>query len=241
MLKKVKNKLNNFQYKILMKTIKQVKYNYDELIEEGYFSQYGQDKFVSNLLKHKKNGYFVDIGANDGVTFSNSIYFEKVLGWNGLAIEPQDNIFKKLVESRNCSFYNGCISDKSKYVEFVHIEDGPDMLSGVLDTYDERHIERIEETIKKHGGSKSIKKIPARTLNDICNENKVEVIDFLSIDTEGGELDILKSIDFTTLKINVITVENNYNDMSFYRYMKSKGFRLIAKIVTDEIYQNANS
>lgn len=241
MIRKIKNKLNNFQYRILMKFTQQIKFNYDELIKEGYYSQYGQDKFVANLLNHKKCGYFVDIGANDGVTFSNSLYFEKKLGWSGLAIEPQSNIFQKLIQNRNCNFYNGCISDKNEFVEFLHIKSGPDMLSGVLNTYDERHLKRIDETIKMGGGTKSIVKVSAKTLHNICKENMVSVIDFLSIDTEGGELDILKSIDFSILKIKVIAVENNYKDIRFFKFMKSKGFKLIARIETDEIYLNVDS
>ncbi len=230
-------KINNLRYRWLMRNTPQIKYDYEELLKEGFYSQYGQDKFVNELLENKREGYFVDIGANDGITFSNSYFFEKSLDWKGLAVEPQTIIFDKLIKTRNCHFYNGCISSTEGFVEFMTIENGADMLSGIVDKYDQKHKERIDNEIKKSGGKKVITKVNAKSLNSICNENQIKYIDFLSIDTEGGELEILKSIDFNKISIDIISVENNYSDINFYKFLKSKGFKLIAKVVTDEIYK----
>ena len=67
-----------------------------------YHSQDGQDLYLDkHVFKGLKNGIFVDIGANDGITINNTLFFEKVLGWNGLCIEPNDNYFNAL----SCCFF----------------------------------------------------------------------------------------------------------------------------------------
>ena len=65
------------------------------------YSQYGQDILLNNLI-NKQNGFFIDIGAHDGICFSNSYLFETELEWNGICIEPLPNIFKKLEKNRKC-------------------------------------------------------------------------------------------------------------------------------------------
>ena len=67
-----------------------------------YKSQHKQDEFVVNYFKGKKNGVFVDIGAHDGITLSNTYVLEKELGWTGICVEPMDHEYKKLTECRNC-------------------------------------------------------------------------------------------------------------------------------------------
>ena len=77
-----------------------------------YYGQYQQDKYLDKLFKGKSNGTFVDIGAHDGLTFSNSYFFEKERNWKGVCLEPIPEIFAKLNETRNCIKINGCVSNK---------------------------------------------------------------------------------------------------------------------------------
>ena len=72
-----------------------------------HYGQYKQDKYLDTLFKKKSNGTFVDIGAHDGVTFSNSYFFEKERNWKGICVEPIPEIFSKLDETRNCIKING--------------------------------------------------------------------------------------------------------------------------------------
>ena len=77
----------------------------------GYHSQHGQDRFVADLLFHsKRGGVFVDVGAYEGITFSNTLHFEREFGWTGIAVEPHPASFAELAASRNCLVSNCCMS-----------------------------------------------------------------------------------------------------------------------------------
>jgi hypothetical protein len=78
------------------------------------FSQHGQDAFVYETFFKSKDGqgYFVDVGAYDGVTFSNSLFFERHLGWSGICIEPLPAAFEKLRGSRTAVCLNCAVADR---------------------------------------------------------------------------------------------------------------------------------
>ncbi len=209
----------------------------------AYTGQVGQDKFANEMFfKNKKNGVFVDIGAFDGVTHSNTYFFEKELGWKGLCIEPLAQSFSQCASLRNCICLNHCIATTNAPVDFIAVEGAPIMLSGIMQTYDPRHLQRLKHEIIRDGGSYTIKKISAQTFNDICQKHNIFEIDFLSLDTEGSELEILKSINFNTFFIHVITVENNYHEPFIRKLLESKEFKFIAMLGwQDEIYINKKS
>lgn len=199
----------------------------------------GQDLYVAQLLGKARNGTFVDIGANDGVTISNTLYFEKELGWNGLAIEPIPSTYEKLKQNRKCHTLNACISDTEGKAEFMEIEGQAEMLSGLVDKYDEQHIRRIDKTIKRIGGSKKTIEVECIKFSTALSRFNIKEIDFLSLDTEGGELDILKDIDFNAIPIKAISVENNYFTFEIMDYLDSFGFKHMGTIGIDEIYLNS--
>lgn len=203
----------------------------------GYYSQYGQDKYIADILKNKQNGVFVDIGANDGVALSNSYYFEKELNWTGIAIEPSPVAFQKLRENRNCTIIQACISDYDGETPFQKLEGRPQMLSGIPSKYSQEHIDRIEKTIKEHGGKKEDIVVPCYTLNSILTSYEISIVDYLSIDTEGGEFDILKTIDFDNFYIGTISIENNYQDSSIRKLLVKNNYALKAILGCDEIYK----
>lgn len=205
----------------------------------AYYSQFEQDKFVNELIfKNKKNGVFIDIGAHNGVSFNNSYFFEKNLEWTGICIEPIPEIYNLLVKKRNCKCINGCISNTKGIMPFYRIQGPPgsEMLSGLVDKYDNRHKQRIYDDILVKGGTGSVINVECFLLNDILAINNIHHVDLLSIDTEGGELDILRSIDFSKYVFDVIVVENNYHDPNFSRFLSSKNYSLVKRLVCDEIY-----
>lgn len=200
-----------------------------------FYSQNGQDKFIyEHFFKKKKTiGRFVEIGAFDGITFSNSAFFEKNLGWHGICIEPVPEFFNELIKNRNCFCINGCISNQSGTKLFMVVG----MLSGLLDKYDERHLARIDTEVSLYNLEKRLIQVNCYRFNDIMKRYGVKHIDYLSIDTEGGELEILKSINFNAITIDIISVENNYNDKNFEKFLDTQGYRLVQHIGVDEIYQ----
>ena len=207
-----------------------------------YRSQYGQDTFVhQKFFADKKNGVFVDIGAHDGLRYSNTYFFEKFLGWKGICVEPIPSVFEALQNNRNCICVNGCIDAATGTQKFLQIHGYSEMLSGLLDQYDTRHMDRIEKELKQYGGSKEVIPVTCYTLNDLCDQYDLDHIDYLSIDTEGNELHILESIDFGRITIDVIDVENNYKTPRIKQLLESYGYRLIKRIDVDEIYKKKSN
>ncbi len=112
------------------------------------------------------------------------------------------------------------------------------MLSGLIEKYDPRHMQRIQKEIAETKGSSEIIEVECFPLNDLLRENRIENVNYLSIDTEGGEFDILSSIDFSKVTIDVISVEDNYGDTRFYSLMEEKGFVLVNNLHQDLIFVN---
>ncbi len=204
-----------------------------------YYSQHGQDHYIDDLLRHKQDGFFVDIGALDGIAISNTYFFEKYRGWTGICIEPKQDSFEKLVQNRTCKCIRGCLSNRpGPEIDFLDIVGYCECLSGIPDTYDPRHQARIDAEVECYGneGKPSTLhyiKVPNCRFNDVVEQTE---IDFVSLDTEGSELEILQSIDFQKYNIRCFTIENNYSTADIPTFMSSKGYRMVARLGCDEVY-----
>lgn len=205
----------------------------------SYRGQVQQDRWINeNFFKNQRDGVFVDIGAHDGVRFSNTYFFEKSLGWTGLCIEPIPQVFTELKKNRSCHLVRGGIGAIEGTREFLRAY-GPlrvEMLSGFLDMYDARHLARVHKEIEKYGGGYEIIPVQVYHLNRLLEECGFSTIDFLSLDTEGGELEILKSIDFDRFLIRAMTVENNYQEPDIENFLTENGYVKVANLEWDEVY-----
>ena len=203
---------------------------------ENFASQSGQDKIIKNsFFSSKKKGYFVEIGAFDGVLGSNCIHFEKSMKWDGIAIEPSTIQFEKLKLNRKCHLINKAIATEEKEVEFLEVEEGYTQMSGIINENF-----TSEETIKKDPRSKT-KKIIITTTTFDKNIPFDKEIDYLSIDIEGGEMELLDSIDFKKYNIKVISVENNSPEkLNFKEFFDKKNFNYFDRVGQDEIFYNKN-
>lgn len=209
-------------------------------MQNKYYSQYKQDEFIDKVLfNKKKNGFFIEIGAHDGVSYSNTLFFEKYRNWGGVCIEPNPTVFEKLAKNRKSINLNVCIGDSNDIVKFTQIVGYAEMLSGVSNKYDTRHLERIKDDVSLNGGEIKSIDIQMICLESISQIND-RVIDFISIDTEGSEFDIVKSIDFKKISVRVLIIENNYNDENLEHFLYNKNFILIATLATDEVYIRKN-
>lgn len=205
-------------------------------IRKGGYSQYGQDLTVYDLLGQLDNGVFLDIGANDRVSLSNSLFFEEK-GWTGVCVDPHPVIFETLKTKRHCHLLNACITDKDGIVNFLVEEGKPNMLSGILEFLDERHRTRIDKEIAETGGSKRTIEIEALSPQTLLKRFGIDRVDYLSIDTEGCELSILKTFDFQKTPVRVVGVENGTRPPDLFRHMCSVGHTLVKCVGCDEIYQ----
>lgn len=229
--------INSLRYWLYLKRRIPVRVtDYGQLLQEGYYSQYGQDKYLVEEIFHcAPGGFFVDIGANDGIHISNTCFLEKKLGWRGVAVEPIPRVFEKLCKNRSCRVVNACVSDQDGEVAFLELDGAAEMLSGIIDKYDKRHLARIEREQRASGGGRREILVPSLTFGTLCDRFGITAIDYLNIDTEGTEFDIIRSIDFTRIRINALTVENNYIDSRTNKFLNRHGFKLIA-LAGDEIY-----
>ena len=198
-----------------------------------YYSQFEQDKFVyENYFQGKTNGYFVDIGAHDGTTFSNSKFFEEI-GWNGVCVEPNPKVFEVLQSTRKCKCVMKAVADYIGWAQFFQIIEGADMLSGLADEFNQRGIENIYANLQDFENGYDYIDVELDLFDNIVDNT---TIDFLSLDTEGNELKILQTIDFNKYDIKVITVENNDYDDKFLKFLTPKGYQPVTRLGCDEVY-----
>ena len=202
---------------------------------ENYFSQSGQDKIIKNhFFKDCKNGFFIEIGAFDGLEGSNCFHFERFLGWEGIAIEPSPTQFNKLKKNRKCKLINKAISAAVEEVEFIDIVEGFTQMSGINNAEYNRNFERTKKN-KKTKFNKEISK--TSTFDEIISENFT--IDYLSIDIEGSEFELIKTVNFEKYDIKVISVENNFpKEQGFKEFFMNKNFSYFDRIGADEIFYN---
>lgn len=198
-----------------------------------YHSQDNQDEILETyVFKGYKRGIVVDIGAWDGVVFSNSLFFEKERNWKSINIEPLEDRFKELVVNRpNSINLNMAISDVEGQAEFLAISGPTSMLSGIKSNYDERHIQRISNEMNELKTEAKTVTVSVRRLDSLFKEHKIQRVHYLSIDVEGSELNIIQSIDFEYTYIDVIGFENNYPDktQSIVDYLKQKDYSILPK------------
>jgi FkbM family methyltransferase len=206
-----------------------------------FYSQYGQDKWLERkFFRKQRNGFFLEIGADDGIDKSNTLYFEKK-GWRGICVEPSPKRFQLLRENRNCICENFAISNKPGEVKFLDIQGWGKGLSGIVENYNEQHKKRIQAELQnpQNKGRETIK-VKAEKMSALLDKHNIKNVDFCSIDVEGSELDVLKSIDFSRTRIKIIMVENNYNDNDIKEFLTYKGYKLFKRIEIDDIYVKTN-
>lgn len=211
---------------------------------EHFYSAEGQDGYLlTTIFPDKNDGVFVDIGGYDGVYGSNTLACEK-RGWRGICFEPIPLFFTQLKQRRNCICIQGCVSDHEGYAEFLHVKHpvmmsgGSDMLSGLVEKYDPRHLEAVVELATKKNCTFEIFKVPCYLLNKMLDAFQFDHIDLLCVDTEGGEYDILCSIDWDHFDIDVVIVEEIYADSPIQQFLESKGFVRLHSFCPDVLYRN---
>lgn len=203
-----------------------------------FYSQVGQDRFLlEHFFRGKRNGVFLDIGAYDGETFSNSLFFEKSMGWTGLCVEPMPSAFAKCAAMRKAICENVCLSDFEGEADFLEADDqgGPieKMYSGLPAYFDPRHVHRIKAETR----SQTVNRVPVTTFAALLTKHSMFDIDFCSLDVEGAELPILSTFDSERFRIGVFSIENNWDDERIPRLMANQGYEFVAKLEQDYVFK----
>ena len=170
------------------------------------YSQIGQDLQVLEFYDNKKNGFFIEIGAYDGIELSNTYLLEKTYNWKGICVEPIPKKFELLCKNRpNSLCYDYAVYNTSyKEVIFDVGSNTCEMYSGINGTLDcQCYIDLV------NANKTQIMRITI-SLNDLLEQSNAPLfIDYLSLDTEGSELEILKGVDFSKYTFGLIDVEHN--------------------------------
>ena len=164
-------------------------------------SQINQDIFALCELNFMKNGFFVDFGATDGITLSNSYLLEKEYGFNGILAEPNPRQRKNIKSIRSAIVEEHCVwAESGLTLSFLDVGD-----HSTLEKFSSQDLHSEKRKNQK------IFMVETISLTDmLCKYDAPNLIDYLSIDTEGSEFDILSSHDFSKYMFKVITVEHNY-------------------------------
>jgi FkbM family methyltransferase len=183
-------------------------------------------------MPKNKKGYFIEMGAADGVCNSNTLVLEKKYGWNGVCIEANDIVFPTLQKNRKCTTINAaCTAVSGEVLEFVY----RDQLSGFL-KFSKLHRKQLDEGYLN--GDFNIK--TSRTLTHVLDQvSAPSWIDFFSLDVEGAELQVLQGLDFDKYKIHCILVEHNDEQPKRYNiknFLESKGYRRAKCLYLDDLY-----
>jgi FkbM family methyltransferase len=166
-------------------------------------SQLKQDLFVLSELDFKRNGFFVEFGATNGIDLSNTYLLETEFGWNGILAEPAKCWHKELKENRRCYIETNCVwHDSTSILTFNEVEAAE---LSTISSYS--NCDRHQKT-RRSGHSYNVNTI---SLTDLLKKyNAPKEIDYLSIDTEGSEYEILNNFDFSDYQFKVITCEHNF-------------------------------
>lgn len=182
-------------------------------------SQIGQDVFALYSLNWKKNGYFLEFGATNGVNLSNTYLLEKDFGWTGILAEPAKVWHKDLKANRSAAIDFDCVWSKS--AEVVNFTVTPEAEYSTISSFTKGD---GHASARNHGETYPVNTI---SLNDLLvRHNAPSKIDYLSIDTEGSELEILEAFDFDKYAISVITCEHNFSSQrsKIFDLLSSNGF-----------------
>jgi FkbM family methyltransferase len=163
-------------------------------------SQLNQDVLCLSLTNFKKNGFFVEIGAADGKELSNTCLMEQKFNWRGILSEPNKCLFEKLKTNRK-SFCTDLAVYHTSGLSLTFADNHH--LSGLTDHFADNH-ERIISEVNTY-------QVNTITLNDLLVKYNAPLeIDYISIDTEGSEFEIIENFCFSKYKVKFFTIEHNY-------------------------------
>jgi FkbM family methyltransferase len=195
------------------------------------YSQEAQDLKVLLHYKLKKNGYFLEIGASDGINLSNTYLLEKEYNWSGICVEPIKDDYQKLILNRSCHCSNNAVyAISGEKLEF--------------DIYEYNLLSGINKHNTVYNGQAIKEKIIVETisLNDLLKKyNAPKFIEYLSLDTEGSEYEILSSFDFDYYKIGLIHVEHNFEESKrklIKELLLKNDYKYIGEFKQDDFYSS---
>ncbi len=216
------------------------------IIDHLYRSQFGEDRILWQVFRQRPTGYFIEVGAYDGVTLSNTFFLEQ-MGWSGLLVEPIFPLCQKAAELRLRSrvIHAACSKRGSQGTAKFTVAQNVPVLSFLQ--ADQEHIDRC----KREGAQLVEIEVPVVTLDDILlteRRNRAPFgspwvpkvgwrVDLVSIDTEGCELDVLDGFDLARFRPRILVIENDRPaGAAIEQHLNSRGYRKFHRQKINDFY-----
>ena len=202
---------------------------------QNFHSTKGQDRWIiKNMLFSHRGGFFVEVGAADGFTHSNSYVLERDYGWTGIAVEANSCYAAELRSNRKCRCVHACVDDDERSIDFFEFG----FLSGIVDHDTDNNFTTRDFLLRRYPNK--IRKMQTTTLLQILlSEGAPSTIDYLSLDVEGAEHRILRNFPFDRFRFECVTIERPthalHDLLSGAGYILTKIFRYDGFYVSREL------
>ncbi len=219
-------------------------------LDHLFKAQFGEDRVLWQVFRQRPLGFFIEVGAYDGVTLSNT-YFLEQMGWRGLLVEPIGELCRRAAAARPRSraIHAACSKRGSTGTAKFTVSQNVPVLSFL--TADAEHVERC----KREGATLVEIDVPLTTLDDILGKQRTEGdangnpwvpnqgwrVDLVSIDTEGCELDVLDGFNLERVKPRVLVIENDRESgEAIEPYLTDRGYRKFHRQKINDFYVRAD-
>lgn len=201
-----------------------------------YYAQYHEEDFLLKYFNNKNNGILIDVGASDGKTNSNSRYLLEFCNWSGVLIEPHPDYYKSLldlyIDNNNIKLYNIGIFNKEMvlpFYKFGNVEEGQ------VSTFSES----FKNKVQSHHGNKYSESINIKCniLANILKENNLFDVDFMTVDCEGLDMEVLDSNDWNIFRPKLICIEHSMDKIALSNFMHSKNYTKIYETIGNSFYE----
>jgi len=176
-----------------------------------------REQYLVRAFFNGASGFFVEVGANDPQKRSQSWHLEQI-GWKGILVEPEPELAKRLCQSRTAAVFAVACSSPENAGRLL-----PFYIAGPLSSLD-------RDAMAPGSQPETVINVPARTLDDILVEaGAPQPLDFLSIDVEGHEIEVLRGFDFAHWRPHLILLEDHVSNLRKHRFVKAAGYQLVRR------------
>jgi len=181
---------------------------------DRFYAQYDEDKVLAHIFARTEQGTCLEVGANDGISLSNTYYFEQ-LGWRCILIEPNRDCCNKIRSWRRASLFE-CAASEKEGSAVLHVGSGSD------DVYSSLDIEQLAASRDRYRPVV----VRTRTLDSMLEEAGVASLNFVTIDVEGHEYQALQGFSLDRWKPRLVLVEDNSDmaDCEVEQHMRQAGY-----------------
>jgi FkbM family methyltransferase len=193
--------------------------------EQQSYAQWGEDRLVWEYFHLKPHGFFIEVGANEPVNISQTYLLEQN-GWEGILVEPQAECCTRLrqVRTRSKVIQAACGAPEQRGKALFRVA-----------TQQDRSMLANQRPAKEVVFTRTVE-VETVTLDDILAESGNPNLDFLSIDVEGGELDVLRGLTLAKHRPGLILVEDDVYDLRLHSHLRAQGYKLVKRTGSNNWY-----